>query len=87
MRDDRRHQKIAVVAYLDARAAGCDPAGDVDGPAFIATRRQSGRLTSSIDTTDLHRYPRDAGQAQHQHHDQRGDRQGRFHGAGTGTSG
>jgi hypothetical protein len=35
----------------------------------------------------VHRYRGDTGQAQHQHDDQRGDRQRRFNGARTRTAG
>jgi len=50
-------------------------------------RGQPGGLTGGIHTTDLHRHCRDTGQAQHQHHDQRGDGESRLDGACARTAG
>lgn len=87
MRHDRSHQEIAVAANLDARPDRRDAARGVDRHAFVAAGGQPGRFAGRVDTADLHRYRGDTGQAEHQHDDQRGDRQRRLDGARTGTAG
>ena len=86
MCDDRGHKKIAIAAHLDSRPNGRDAASGVNSQAFVAARSQSGGLAGGIDTAHLHRHRGDTGQAQHQHHDQRGDRQCRLDGARTRTA-
>jgi hypothetical protein len=85
VRDDRRHQEIAIPTHLDTRPHGRDAARGVERRTFVAAGSQPGRLARGVDTTHLHRHRGDTGQAQHQHHDQRGDRQCRFNGARAGT--
>ena len=86
MRDDRRHHEVAVALYLNARSAGRDAARRIDRRTFITARGQSGRLASGIDTANLHRHRGETGKAEHQYHDQSGDRQCRFHRARTGAA-
>jgi hypothetical protein len=71
--------------HLNPRPDGRDAARGVERRTFVAAGSQPGRLTRGVDTTHLHRHRGDTGQAQHQHHDQRGDRQCRFNGARAGT--
>jgi hypothetical protein len=84
--DDRRDEIIAVTLYLDTRRGWRDAASGIDGRALVSARGQPGGLTGGVDTANLHRHRGDTGQAQHQHHDQRGDRQRRLDGARTGTA-
>ena len=86
MCDDRRDKEIAVPVHLDPRRRWRDAASGVDRRAFVTARGQSGGLAGGVDTANLHRHRGDTGQAQHQHHDQRGDRQCRLDGARTGTA-
>jgi hypothetical protein len=85
--DDRRDQEVAISAHLDPRGRRCDPASGNDRRAVVTARRQSSGLTRGIDTAHLHRYCSKTRQAQHQHHDQRCDRQCRLNGARAGTPG
>jgi hypothetical protein len=87
MSDHRGDDEVTVPAYLNPRPDGRDAASGVDRRAFVAARRQPGGLAGGVDTAHLHRDRGDPGQAQHQHHDQRGDRQRRLDGARAGTAG
>jgi hypothetical protein len=87
VRDDGRDKEVAISAYLDPGAAGCNAASGFDRRAVVTAGGQSGGLAGGIDTAHLHRHRGDARQAQHQHHDQRGDRQCRFDSARAGTPG
>ena len=85
MRHDRGDHKVAVPPHLDQRTAGRDAAGGVDGRPVVTARGQSSGLAGGVDTAHLHRHRGDTRQAQHQHHDQRGDAQRRLDGARAGT--
>jgi hypothetical protein len=73
--------------HPNPRPAGRDAASRVDRRALVASRRQAGGLAGGVDTAHLHGHRGDPGQAQHQHHDQRGDRQRRLDRARAGTAG
>jgi hypothetical protein len=85
MGDHCGDKKVAVAVHLDQRSTGRDAARGIDRRPFVTSGSQSGGLAGRIDTAHLHRHRGDAGQAEHQHHDQRGDRQCRLNGAGTGA--
>jgi hypothetical protein len=85
--DDRGDDEFAIPLHLDPRRSGRDAASSVNRRAFVTARSQSSRLAGRVDTANLHRHRGDTGQAQHQHHNQRGDAQCRFDGARTGTAG
>ena len=85
MRDNRDDIEVAVPAYLDPRPAGRNAASSVDRRAVVAAGGQAGSLAGGVDAAHLCRQGDDTGQAQHQHHDQRGDRQCRFNSARTLT--
>ena len=87
MCDDRGHEEVAVAAHLDPRPVGRDAASGLDRRAFVTAGSQPGGLAGGVDAAHLHRHRGDTGQAQHQHHDQRGDAQCRLDGARTGTAG
>jgi len=87
MRDHCGDKKVAVPVHLDQRSTGRDAARGIDRRPFVTAGSQPGCLAGRIDTTDLHRHRGDTGQAQHQHRDQRGDRQRRFNGARADTAG
>jgi hypothetical protein len=78
VRDDGRDEEVAVALHTDQRAAGCDAAGGLDGHPLVTARRESSGLAGGVDTTHLHRYRGDTGQAEHQHDDQRRDTQRRL---------
>lgn len=84
MRDDGGHHEIPVAAQVDPRTGGREPEGGGHRGALVAAGRQPGSFAGGVDTAHLHRYRGDPGQAEHQHHDERGDAQGRLDGAGTG---
>ena len=86
MRHNGRDQEVAIAVQLYPRPVWREATRGVDRRAFVTARGQPGGLTGGIHTTDLHRHCRDTGQAQHQHHDQHGDAQRRFHGARAGTA-
>jgi hypothetical protein len=75
------------VVHLDPRPTGCNAASGVDRRAVVTAGSQPGGLAGGVDAAHLHRHRGDTGQAKHQHHDQRGDRQCRFNGARAGTTG
>jgi hypothetical protein len=85
--DDRRDEVLAVTLNLDMRRGRRDAACGVDRRAFVSARGQPGGLTRGINAANLHRHRGDTGQAQHQRHDQRGDRERGLDGARTGTAG
>jgi hypothetical protein len=87
VRDHRGHNEVAIPMNLNPRTDGRDAASGVDCRALVAARSKAGGLAGGIDTAHLHRHRGDPGQAQHQHHDQRGDRQCRLDGARAGTAG
>lgn len=87
MRDDRGHHEVAIPNHLNPRPDGRDATRGVDRRALVAARRQAGGLAGGVDTANLHRHRGDPGQAEHQHHDERGDRQRRLDGARAGTGG
>ncbi len=59
----------------------CDAVGDIDRGPLVTAGGQSGGLPGGVDATHLHRDRGEAGSAEHQNRDQRGDRQSRFDGA------
>jgi hypothetical protein len=73
--------------HLDPRPSRRDATSGGDGRTIVAAGGQPGGFAGGIDAAHLHRHRGDAGQAKHQHHDQRGDRQCRFNGARAGTPG
>jgi hypothetical protein len=85
--DHRGDQEVAISAYLDPRGRRCNAASDVERGAVVTARGQSGGLARSIHTAHLHRHRGHARQAQHQHHNQRCDRDCRFNSARAGTPG
>ena len=87
MRDHCGHNEVAVSTDLDPRPRGRDAASGVDRQTVVAPRRQPGGFTGGVDTAHLHRHRGEPGQAQHQHHNQRGDRQRGLNGARTPTAG
>jgi hypothetical protein len=86
VRNDRGDKEVAVPMHLNQRPTGRDAAGGGDRRSFVTARRQPRGLASGVDTAHLHRHRGDTGQAQHQHRDQRGDRQCRLNGARAGTT-
>jgi hypothetical protein len=87
VRDDCGREEIAVPTHLNPRTGGRDAARGINRGTFVAARRQPGRLAGGVDTSHLHRQRGDTGQAEHQHHHQRRDRQCRLNGARAGTTG
>jgi hypothetical protein len=86
VRHNGRDQEVAFAVHLYPSPVWCEATRRVDRRALVAARGQPSGFPGGVHTTDLHLHRRDTGQAQHQHHDQRGDAQRRFHGARTGTA-
>jgi hypothetical protein len=85
VRHNGRDEEVAVPPHSDQRATGRDAAGGFDGHPVVAARCQSRGLAGGVDAAQLHRHRGNAGQAQHQHDDQRRDAQSRLDGARAGT--
>jgi hypothetical protein len=85
MHHHHRDKKVPLAVHLDQRPSGRDPARSVLRRTLVTAGSQPGRLAGRVDAAHLHRNRSDTGQAQHQHHDQRGDPQRRFNGARTGA--
>ena len=78
-------QEVAVPVHLDQRASGRDPARGIDRRPFVTAGSEAGGLARGVDAAHLHRQRGDTGKTEHQHHDQRGDPQGRLNGARAGA--
>jgi hypothetical protein len=70
---------VAVPAKLHDGTAGRDPAGGGAGRPLVAARGQPRGLAGRVNAADLHGHRCDAGQTQHEHHNQDGDAERRFH--------
>jgi hypothetical protein len=81
------HNEVALPAQLNPRPTRRDATSGVDRRPFVAARRQSRSLAGRVDAAHLRGHGGDPGQAQHQHHDERGDGQRRLDGARAGTAG
>jgi hypothetical protein len=84
---DRRDDESTVPAQLHGGTAGRDPAGDRDGRSLVTPRGQAGRFACRVNAANLHRHRCDAGQAQHEDHDQNGDTERRLDRGRTGIVG
>lgn len=87
MRNNAGHQEFAVAVQVDPRTRGRESDGGGHRGAFVAAGGQPGGLAGGVDAAHVHRNRADTGQAQHQHHNERGDAQCRLNGAGAGTAG